>query len=114
MAWKSSFKVKFIYSGICLYPKPNLNLIIMENLFWLPFVCLFPHNFSVINDEKTVFFLISDCCLICKYISKEKATWAFSYLKSVTEWGKKKDTFKQKKIPQYLLDALLALGFKYS
>lgn len=57
LAWKSFFKVKFIYSGICLYPKPNLNLIIMKNLFWLPFVYLFPHNVSDINDEKAVFFL---------------------------------------------------------
>lgn len=57
LAWKSFFKVKFIYSGICLYPKPNLNLIIMKNLFWLPFVYLFPHNVSDINYEKAVFFL---------------------------------------------------------
>lgn len=57
LAWKSFFKVKFIYSGICLYPKPNLNLIIMKNLFWLPVVYLFPHNVSDINDEKAVFFL---------------------------------------------------------
>jgi len=47
---------------------------------------------------------------------KEKAQCSvegFSYLKSITEGRKKKGKFKQKKIPQYLLDALLVLDFKY-
>lgn len=73
MAWKSFLNAEFSYSGVCSCPKHYLSLIKMENIS-LGVFCNFSHDeVSVINYEKISFFLLSDCCLICKFNTEKKS-----------------------------------------
>lgn len=96
--WHERFlNAEFLYSGVCLCPRPYLSLTRMENIS-LGFYCHFFHNvISVISYEKTRFFLLSDWCLICKF-NTEKKSFIGRFKYSECCWvEKKKGKIKRKK-----------------